>query len=898
MTGAYELLATSPRGLSPAEVAARQALYGSNELPAARRAPILLRFAAQLTDMFAVVLLVSAALTFLAYVLQQPHDTGTLRLGVAIVGVVVLNAAIGFGQEYVAERTIEALQAMVPRLCRVVRGGERLEVRVADLVPGDIVVLDAGDAVPADCRVVESHALAVNNAALTGESQPARRFAEPIGVDVPVLEARNCAFMGTTVSAGAGKAVVYATGSATEFGRIYRLAAEAPQQQTPLQRQMAIMARRVSAVALSIGAVLFGVQAVASHAIVASFVFALGVMVALVPEGLPATLSVALAAGVRRMARRKALIKRLLAVEALGGTTVICTDKTGTLTQAEMTVVRCWSGGQFHGVSGVGYEPVGDVEGGDEVAGLLRVAALCSNARLLPPVDAAGWRVLGDTTEGALIVAAMKSGHDLDAEQRLAPRVAEFPFDPVRKLMTTVHRARAGHEAYVKGAPMEVLDRCTHVVWDGRRRSLDDQLRDVVRTADDAMARQSLRVLGVATRAVATDRWDRDHIESELTLIGLVGMVDPPRPEVDDAVQACHRAGIRIVMVTGDHALTAEAIARRVGIVRGTSPRLVRGAELAALDEAGLAAVLTTPGELLFCRVAPEDKMRIVAALERLGEVVAVTGDGANDAPALKRADIGVAMGASGTDVAREAAEIVLLDDSFASIVAAVELGRSVYRNIGRFLIYIFCSNVGELTPIIAATVSGFPLVPVTAIQVLSIDLGTDVLPALALGTEPPEPDTMDRPPRPRNAALFSGEIVRRVLFLGGIEGLGVAAVFFWQIHNAGLPFGDASMADPAYRKAATLAQAAIVVSQVFVGLAVRSDRASLRQIGLLSNPRYVVAQVLGVGVVAAISYLGPLQSVFNTAPLTAADWALAAVPGVMLLTADEVRKWLLRRSS
>ena len=897
----FDALGTSRRGLTPAEAAVRLARYGANELPPPRRRPLWLRFAAQFTDLFAVVLLLASAITFLAYLLQEPRDVGNLQLAIAILAVVVLNATIGFFQEYSAERTAQALQAMVPRTCRVLRDGVRQEVLGAALVPGDVLLLEAGDAVPADCRLVEAHAFSVNNAALTGESAPVGRTADPAPQGVPTLDARNLVFMGTTVASGSGEAVVATTGALTQFGRIFGLTMQAPAQKSPLQRQVAVMARRVSAAAVGIGALVFLVRLPAKQPVVDSFVFALGVMVALVPEGMPATLSVSLAVGVRRMAAYHAVVKRLLAVEALGSTTVICTDKTGTLTQAEMTVTRVWAAGTAHEVTGVGYAPEGMVADPEPVRPLLRIAALCSNARLLPPSERPsehlGWRVLGDTTEGALLVAAAKAGLDTAQEESDTPRVAEFPFDSNRKLMTTVHRVGDHFDAYVKGAPQELLARCTRIQCAGGVRVLDDALRGEVAAASDAMAGPGLRVLGVATRRVDGADVAQQTAESGLTLHGLVGMLDPPRPEVTAAVSACRRAGIRIVMVTGDHALTAEAVARRVGIVRGSAAPLVRtGADLDALDESGLDRLLTKPGELLFCRVSPEHKMRVVTALQRAGAVVAVTGDGANDAPALKRADIGVAMGRSGTDVAREAAVMVLLDDSFAAIAAAVWLGRSVYQNIRKFLIYLFSHNIAELVPILAATFVGFPLVPLTAVQVLAIDLGSDVLPALALGAERPEPDVMDRPPRSRREPLFSAVVVRRFLFLGTIQAIGVCVAFFWRIHSAGIPFSEFTSSNPIYREAITMTQAGIVVSQFFNGFTVRSDRHSVFQVGLLSNPQLVMAECFGIGIMAAISYVPALQSVFNTAPLSVTDWLLLIAFGLLLLVADEIRKWLLRQ--
>lgn len=893
----YGALGSSPRGLSAEEVATRLATFGPNELPKARGRPLVFRFLEQFTDLFAVVLIAASAITFVAYLIQVPRDVGNLQLALAILGVVLLNAVIGFLQEYSAERTAEALQALVPKACRVIRGGERVEVAAEELVPGDLVTLEAGDAISCDCRVVEAHDFSVNNVALTGESDPVGRTDDPAGAGTDLLESRNVVFMGTSVVNGTAKAVAFATGQGTEFGRIYQLTAAVTEDKSPLQRQVAIMAKRVSAAAIAIGALLFGLRAGTGNALVDSFVFALGVMVALVPEGLPATLSVSLAIGVRRMARQNALIKRLSAVETLGSTTVICTDKTGTLTKAEMTVQAVWAGGRNHAVNGVGYAPDGKVEDSESIVGLLRVAALCADARLLEP-DAErqlGWRILGDTTEGAIVVAAAKAGVDVAQEAAKTPRLAEFPFDSDRKLMTTVHRGDGPAVACVKGSPQELLARCRSVLWEDGEVTLTDDLRGRIAAANDALAEQALRVLGVATRTVSSERPSQDEAEQDLVFLGLVGMLDPPRPDVVEAVASCRRAGIRVIMVTGDYGLTAEAIARKVGIITSPSARIVSGAELESLDDKALESVLADHWEVVFARVRPEHKMRVVAALKNMGEIVAVTGDGVNDAPALKRADIGVAMGLAGTDVAREAAVMVLLDDSFASIVRAVELGRSVYQNIRKFLIYLFSHNIAELTPILAAAFLGFPLVPLTALQVLAIDLGSDVLPALALGAEPPEPGLMDRPPRAPSERLFSASVVRRFLFLGIIQSIGVVFAFFWRIHSAHLGFANFTITNASYREAITMTQAGIVISQFFNGFAVRTDEQSVFKVGILSNKPLVLAEFFGLGIISAISYLGPLQSVFHTAPLTVYDWLMLAAFGVALLVADELRKAYVR---
>ena len=891
-------LGSSRSGLDEADVTTRRLTSGRNVLPHPRRPSIALELAAQFTNMFAVMLMVSASLTLLTYFATSPHNNANLELTLGILAVVILNALIGFAQEHSAERTAEALQDMVPHTARVLRAGELSEVATEELVPGDLVVLEAGDVVSADCRVVEAQDLAIEMAALTGESQPVARTAEASGSPLTLVEAPNVVVMGATVTHGTARAVVIATGLATEFGRIYQLTESQPSEQSPLQGQVTNMARRVAVVALSVGIAIFVARVVTGSPAAVSFIFALGVMVALVPEGLPATLSVSLAIGVRRMARRHALIRRLAAVEALGSTTVICTDKTGTLTKAEMTLETIYASRGFHPVSGVGYAPDGEVSDVAVVEDLLRVATLCSDARLHPPTATSSWRVVGDTTEGAIVVAALKAGIDRALEETRAPRVGAFPFDPDRKIMTTLHRDERGVHAYVKGSPEAVGARCTRVRIGGVDVAFDEAARRDVGAADDAMAERGLRVLAVALKEVVAEPATQAEVEGDLTLLGLVGIFDPPRPEVPDAVRSCRAAGISIYMVTGDYGLTAAAIARRVGLIDDGALRIVTGAQLDAMGDDELRATFASDEQVIFARVRPEHKMRIVDTLEGLGEVVAVTGDGANDAPALKRASVGIAMGEGGTDVARSAAVMVLLDDSFAAIVAAVQLGRAVYQNIRRFLIYVFTSNLGELAPILVATVIGFPLVPLTALQVLAIDLGTDVMPALALGAERPESDTMSRPPRPPGEHLFSWDVVRRILFLGGLQSVGVVVTFFWRIHSAHLGFSAWGDDNPIYREALTTTQASIVVSQFFISFAVRSDRESLWRTGLLTNPALIAAGLVSLSFIVAVSYLGVLQQVFHTAPLSVSDWLFIVGFGVTVLGADEARKaWHRRRS-
>jgi magnesium-transporting ATPase (P-type) len=708
---------------------------------------------------------------------------------------------------------------------------------------------------------------------------------------------------------------VFATGLKTEFGKIYSLTAGVADEKSPLMKEIDVMARTVSIIALVCGVALFFMGKVLSLNWIEALLFALGVMVALVPEGLPATLSVALSVGVQRMAKAKALIKNLGAVETLGSTNVIATDKTGTLTKAEMTVKAMWADGDDFEVTGAGYAPEGDFVVGDTTLGkeealrrlepFLRAMTFCNDAKVLPPKDEDGWRVIGDPTEGCLLVAAQKAGFDLQAELIERPKIYELPFESVRKRMSVVHVEGDGQHAYVKGAPSETLDRCTHLLVNGDVLPMTDERREQITAQNDALSRQALRVLAVCERSLPNELTDYtpDSVENDLTFLGLVGMIDPPRPEVSAAVEEALGAGIRIIMVTGDYGLTAEAIARRIGIVRGDRHvRVITGVDLEEMTEDDLKGELQKEQDVIFARVAPEHKMEVVSALKDLGLIVAVTGDGVNDAPALKKADIGVAMGLSGTDVAREAATMILLDDSFASIIKAVEQGRGVYANVKKMITYIFSHNMAELFPFVFATVTGLGLVPLGALQVLAIDLGSDVLPGLALGVEKPEADVMDRPPRPRSERLMSRKTLGRVAYIGAIQSVFAVTGFLYVLLSHGWNWGDKTWMDPSsphyliYCEALTMTQAAIVAGQVANGFGCRTERESVFKIGLFSNHFLVISQFIGIGIMCAISYVPFLQNIFKTAPLTLADWGFLAIAAVTLFFAEEARKWVMRR--
>jgi magnesium-transporting ATPase (P-type) len=800
------------------------------------------------------------------------------ELSAAIVAVVLVNAVFAFVQEYRAERATEALKRLLPATARVVRDGEPADVAAEALVPGDLLLLRAGDRISADADLLSQTGLRVDTSVLTGESVP--------------VEPQERVFAGTYVTAGVGDALVTATGMRTEFGRIAALTQATKEERSPLEHQLDRVVRFVAILSVGLGTAFFLVAGALGMGLEERFVFAIGVMVANVPEGLLPTVTLSLALATQRMARRNALVRRLSSVETLGETTVICTDKTGTLTENEMTVQLVWTPAGDFEVEGAGYEPHGRFWSGGKIvdprplAELLRAGLLCNDSRLVPSTE--GWSIVGDPTEGALVVLAVKGGLRPEQESAHLPRVFEIPFDSQRRRMSTVHLAGAGHVAYVKGAASEVIPRATLTA--------EEQRRAVA--AAEAMERQALRVLALARKVLPADgRLGAEEIERELDFLGLVGMLDPPRPEVPAAVARCRRAGIRIVMVTGDSGLTAEAIARRIGIV-GNAAHVITGQGLADLDDEVL-AVRVRERDVIFARIDPEQKVRIAHVLRQGGNVVAMTGDGVNDAPALKEADIGVAMGRRGTDVAKEASDMILLDDNFASIVAAVEEGRAVYDNIRRFTAYHFCSNVGELVPFLVWGISlgGVPL-PLVVMQVLAIDLGTDMVPAIALGTERAEPGAMERPPRPRGERLLNRHLLGRVYgYVGLLEGLAGMASFLFAFGLAGWrPWDSLPDGGDVYVGATAMTCAGIVMGQVGAGLAMRTNRASVFSIGILSNRLLLAGIAFEISLLAALAYVPGLQRAFHMGPLGGWEWLFLLIWPPLILAAEEARKALVRR--
>ncbi|RIK36164.1 MAG: ATPase [Chloroflexi bacterium] len=903
ITQVFQTLASQPRGLSQEEATLRLQSYGRNSLVEIKGQPLLVKFLINFTHLMALLLWVGGLIAFAA---QMPE------LGIAIWLVNLINGSFSFWQEYKAEQATAALRRLLPVYARVLRDGVEQRIAAEELVPGDLMLLAEGDHISADGRLVRDAELQIDQSTLTGESRPVRKAAETIHRNgLTSAEISNLVFAGTNVAAGAGMAVVYATGMNTEFGRIAHLTQSIGDELSPLQREIAVVTKMVTMIAVGIGLLFFGLAvALGGMPLAAGFIFGLGMIVAFVPEGLLPTVTLALAMGVQRMARRHALIKRLSAVETLGCTSVILSDKTGTLTQNEMTVSRLWAVDRSFNVSGVGYSPTGQITSQAQPVSalddadlrlLLLAASLCNNARILPPNhESPRWTVLGDPTEAALCVVAAKGGLDLATEAQAAPRVRELPFDSRRKRMATIHQIGPARVAYVKGAPKEVFALCTHIQVGGQVQPFDDARRTTVAQINDAYARDGLRVLAVAMRTlpVGFSEYTFEAVERDLTLLGLVAMVDPPRPEVAAAVAQCHQAGIRIVMITGDYGLTAESIARRIGIVRGAQPRIVSGSELETLDDQALDTVLRD--EVIFARVAPEHKLRVVRALQAQGRVVAVTGDGVNDAPALKQADIGVAMGITGTDVAKEAADMILTDDNFASIVGAIEEGRTVYANIKKFTSYIFTSNTPEAVPFILFAFSGgrIPLA-LTIMQILAVDLGTDLAPALALGAEPPEPGVMERPPRRLDEHVITpGLLVRAYLWLGPLQSLAAMAAFYFMYWTNGYAGQWLDLPDSGllYQAATTMTLGAVVTTQIGNLFAQRAANTSIMRIGFFTNRLVWIGIATELVIIVLVVYTPFLQAVFGTAPLGLRDWIFLFAWTPTLLVADEARKFLVSR--
>jgi P-type Ca2+ transporter type 2C len=897
------------RGLSGQEAGARLQHYGPNELETEKPVPAWRRFLAQFQDPLIILLLVATAISVGLWVYER--DTALPYEGLTIFAIVLLNGILGYGQEARAERAVAALRAMSANEATALRDGERQSVPAAELVPGDVVLIEEGDTIPADARLIESTALQTMEASLTGESLPVSKDVAPVEEEAGLGDRHNMVFSGTAATYGRGKAVVTATGMHTELGNIAGLLSRTEEVTTPLQKELDRVGKLLGGIVLVIAAVVVVTTLLVEEirdfaAFLDVLIFGVALAVAAVPEGLPAIVTTTLALGVRRMAQRNSIVRKLPAVETLGSATVIASDKTGTLTKNEMTVRTVVTASGRVDITGTGYTPEGELLRGGrplqepplrtEVERTLSAADRANNA-VLQEHDGR-WSVQGDPTEGALIVAARKAGLSADALGSRFERVGEVPFSSERKMMSTVHEDAEKPErliVFTKGAPDVLVPRCSHELVGGEAHTLTDERRQEIRAAGERLASEALRTLGVAFRSLPPDALEREvdgRVEWDLVFLGVVGMIDPPREEAKEAVARAKGAGIRPVMITGDHPQTASAIARELNITE--EDRAITGAELEKLD--GEALERTVLECAVYARVNPEHKLRIVDALQKNGDVVAMTGDGVNDAPALKTADIGVAMGITGTDVSKEAADMVLTDDNFASIVAAVEEGRSIFANIQKFLRFLLSSNIGEVLTVFlgvllagligltAAAGEGALVLPLLATQILWINLITDGAPALALGLDPADPEVMDRPPRPKGSGVITGRMWFGIAFVGIIMATGTLLVL-----DFGLPGGlIQGSGDLPYAR--TMAFTTLVLFQLFNAPNARSDERSAFH-RLFRNPWLRGALVLSLALQILVVYAPFLQPAFGTVGLSLTDWLVCVAVASSVLWLREVSK-------
>jgi calcium-translocating P-type ATPase len=878
---ALTILDTRPSGLSTSEAQQRLHTYGPNRIERTRGESPLVSFLRQFIHFFALILWVAAALAFVAE--WSAPGQGMAKVGLAIVVVIVVSGVFSSWQEYRAEQTLAGLRGLLPLRADVLREGKAIELPIEQLVPGDIVLLEQGDHIPADCRLIEAFSVQVNTAVITGESVAAVREAGPSSAD-DLLHSGNILLAGTSMVSGQAKAVIFATGMQTEFGKIACLTGTAAGAVSALRKEIEHLSRWIGILSVLIGVLFFAVGRFRGVPFWDAFIFAIGIIVAMVPEGLLPTLTLALVLATQRMARRNVLVRHLPSVGTLGSTTVICTDKTGTLTQNRMAVKQLFLGERRHAFD-PSVPPHSLVE---SYLPFFLVAGLCHDLREGQHLGAPLF--LGDPMEIALADMAQTV---LPVTARPA-RIHELPFDTDRMRMSTVHATADGPMLYCKGAPESVAPLCSRVLAAEGPRPFTPQVRSTILAAQNAMAEQGLRVLALAYRPLGSE-WTSEALEQDLVWAGLVGVQDPPRPEVQDALRRCREAGIRVIMTTGDHPRTALAIAREVGLVQSASPSVITGEMLRHLSEAELRQLLDS-SEVIFARIAADQKLRIVEALKQQGQVVAATGDGVNDAPALKNAHVGVAMGVMGTDVAKEAADVVLLDDNFASIVNAIEEGRVVFRNIRKFLTYILAHNVPELVPYLAFSLFAIPL-PLTPIQILTIDMGTDSLTALGLGVEAPDPNVMRRPPRGPGDRLFTASLaLRAYLFLGAIEAIAAMATFFFVLHGSGWVYGQTlASSDPLYLRATTACLSAVIVMQIVNVFLCRSTTRSLWSIGLLGNPLILWGVVLEVALILMIDYTAWGNVIFGTAPISWRVWLFVLPFAVGLVGLEELRKWRCR---
>jgi P-type Ca2+ transporter type 2C len=873
------LLESQPAGLTESHVEERRQKYGANQLVEGEKMSLLTIFFNQFRDFMIIVLL---AATLISGILGEYTDA------ITIIAIIVLNGILGFIQEVKAERSLATLKELTAPMARIRRDGNVVTVPAKELVPGDIVLLEGGDRVPADGRILTSAGLDVEESSLTGESVPVTKQANTV-VDPasPVGDRVNMVYMGTLVTRGKGEVLVTETGMSTEMGKIAGLMQQSEESLTPLQRRLDQLGKVLVWVALGITVLVVMTGVMHGHKLYEMFLAGVSLAVAAIPEGLPAIVTIALALGVQRMIKRNAIVRKLPSVETLGCATVVCSDKTGTLTQNRMTVQRVWATGEWFRVTGSGYHPAGEFLYEDRSIQALRrpalkwlveIAAACNNAvmKLQVTEDGEQWQCEGDPTEGALLVMAKKAGFD-DPDGTYT-RVDELPFDSDRKLMSVL--VKRGEDVYLltKGAPDVLLDRCTKILSGEREEQMSSGLRKQALAANQQMAGNALRNLGFAYRkfrSVEAAKAEKDP-ELNLVFVGMCGMMDPPREEVYDAIRRCHTAGIRTVMITGDHQETATAIARQLNILP-PGGLVLSGMELDAMDDDALRH--NVEDTYVFARVSPEHKLRIVKALQANGEIVAMTGDGVNDAPAIKQADIGIAMGMSGTDVAKEASALVLSDDNFTTIVAAVEEGRGIYDNIKKFIRYLLASNVGEIVTMFAAMLAGLPL-PLLPIQILWVNLVTDGLPAIALGVDPAEKDIMDRPPRDVREGIFAHGLSTKILSRGLLIGLVTLAVFYWSWRTT----GDVASAQ-------TMAYSTLTMSQFILVFDCRSVEGGILKRNMFENVWLLLAVASSLALFLLTIYVPAMATVFQTVRLGLREWLIVVVAAAVPTFALSLRR-------
>ncbi|MEM2911824.1 MAG: cation-translocating P-type ATPase [Candidatus Bathyarchaeia archaeon] len=923
-------LNVSFEGLSSQEARERLAKYGYNEIKKVKRRTALHMFLDEFKDIF--ILLLIAATIFSAVIgyWEMLHGGEFMEAyadTITIGAIVVLCAVTGFVQEYRAEKAIEALKKLAAPKARVIRDGKEVIIPASEVVPGDILALEEGDHVPADARLIEVVELKANEAVLTGESTPVNKELAVLGENTPISERRNMVFSATHVVYGRGKAVVTATGMNTEFGKIAEMVQTAEEEETPLQKKLDRFAGKIAKVVIAVCVLIFALEAfevvMQMHfdieGFIQAFMSSIALAISAVPEGLPAIVTIALALGAREFAKRNAIVRRLSSAESLGAVTVICSDKTGTITKGEMTVRQVYVDGKLVEVTGVGYEPKGEFRQGEDAVKpegdlklLLQIGALCNNASLRRNNQNNAWEIFGDPTEGALIVAAAKAGLEKEALEKTYPRAGEIPFTSERKRMTTVHKTPEGQiHAYMKGAPETVLERCTHIVEDGREKKLTDEKRKKILEVNEQLAGNALRVLAMAYKKLPTNitKYDDKTAESGMVFVGLEGMIDPPREEAIEANKLCQKAGIKTVMITGDHKLTAIAVAKDVGIFK-EGDMVLTGAEMDKLNDKEFEEIVEKV--TVYARVSPEHKLKIVNALKKKGHIVAMTGDGVNDAPAVKAADIGVAMGISGTDVTREASDLVLTDDNFATIVKAVEQGRVIYDNIRKYARFLLACNFDELLVIGTFAILGgifgaelFPL-PLLPAMILWINLVTDGAPAVALATDPPDEGVMERPPRKPEEGILHG-MGAFILASFILQAAGTILVFcleyyVWPSHPWNFPWGiDEEARKLTYIEATTTAFVQAAMFELFVVWNCRSEKQSVWRMGkkALQNKFFVIADLASIALTLGITYIPITQQLFHLTGLSLTDlayvlvvasWGLLVFPEILMN--KKVWKW------